>query len=148
MQLSTLRAFVTLKKNFFSQEFCFQVSRFSHSVGSVTQSCLILCDPMGCSTPGLPVHHQLPEFTQTPDHWVCDAIQPSHPVVPFLSCLQSFNFSDQNTLKRYENVRVHLLIKLSSHIFIKSVGIWQDTIYEIATLKGKVNTKFENFSVF
>ena len=60
----------------------------------------------------------------------------------------SFNFSDQNTLKRYENVRVHLLIKLSSHIFIKSVGIWQDTIYEIATLKGKVNTKFENFSVF
>ena len=47
---------------------------------SVTQSCPILCDPMNCSTPGLPVHHQLPEFTQTHVHWVSDAIQPSHPL--------------------------------------------------------------------
>ena len=45
---------------------------------SVTQSCLTPCDPMNCSTPGLPVHHQLPEFTQTHVHWV-NAIQPSHP---------------------------------------------------------------------
>ena len=41
---------------------------------SVTQSCPTLCDPMNCSTPGLPVHHQLPEFTQTPVHRVSDAI--------------------------------------------------------------------------
>ena len=48
---------------------------------SVAQSCLALCDPMDCSTPGLPVHHQLPEFTQTPGvHRVSDAIQPSHPL--------------------------------------------------------------------
>ena len=46
---------------------------------SVSQSCLTLCDPMNCSTPGLPVHHQLPEFTQTHVHRVSDAIQPSHP---------------------------------------------------------------------
>ena len=46
---------------------------------SVTQSCLTLSDPMNCSTPGLPVHHQLPEYTQTQVHWVSDAIQPSHP---------------------------------------------------------------------
>ena len=46
---------------------------------SVAQSCPILCDPVNRSTPGLPVHHQLPEFTQTHVHWVCDAIQPSHP---------------------------------------------------------------------
>ena len=39
-----------------------------------------LCDPMNCSMPGLPVHHQLPEFTQTHVHRVCDAIQPSHPL--------------------------------------------------------------------
>ena len=45
---------------------------------SVTQSCLILCDPMDCSMPGLPVHHQLPEFIQTHVHWVVDAIQTSH----------------------------------------------------------------------
>ena len=46
----------------------------------VTQSCLTLCDPMNRSTPGLPVHHQLPEFTQTRFHRVRDAIQPSHPL--------------------------------------------------------------------
>ena len=47
---------------------------------SVTQSCLTLCNSMNCSTPGLPVCHQLPELTQTHAHWVCDAIQPSHPL--------------------------------------------------------------------
>ena len=47
---------------------------------SVAQSCLTLCDPMSCSTPGLPVHHQLLEFTQTHVHRVDDAIQPSHPL--------------------------------------------------------------------
>ena len=47
---------------------------------SVAQSCLTLCDPMNCSTPGLPVHHQLPEFTQTHIHRVSDAIQPSYPL--------------------------------------------------------------------
>ena len=56
----------------------------------VTQSCLTLCDSMDCSTPGLPVHHQFPEFTQTHVHWVSDAIQPSPPVIPFSSSLQSF----------------------------------------------------------
>ena len=47
---------------------------------SVAQSCLTLCDPMNRSTPGLPVHHQLPKFTQTHVHRVSDAIQPSHPL--------------------------------------------------------------------
>ena len=47
---------------------------------SVAQSCPTLCDPMNRSTPGLPVHHQLPEFTQTHIHRVSDAIQPSHPL--------------------------------------------------------------------
>ena len=53
-----------------------------HSVqfSSVAQSCLTLCDPMNHSAPGLPVHHQLPEFTQTHIHWVGDATQPSHPL--------------------------------------------------------------------
>ena len=47
---------------------------------SVAQSCPTLCDPTNRSTPGLPVHHQLPEFTQTHIHQVSDAIQPSHPL--------------------------------------------------------------------
>ena len=50
---------------------------------SVAQSCPTLCDPMNRSTPGLPVHHQLPEFTQTHVHWVGDAIQPSQLSSPF-----------------------------------------------------------------
>ena len=52
----------------------------SQSVSSVAQSCPTLCDPMNRSIPGLPVHHQLPEFTQTHVHRVGDAIQPSHPL--------------------------------------------------------------------
>ena len=58
-----------------------QVSQASSvQFSSVAQSCPTLCDPMNCSTPGLPVHHQLPEFTQTHVHQVSDAIQPSHPL--------------------------------------------------------------------
>ena len=49
---------------------------------SVAQSCLTLCDPMNHSTPGLPVNHQIPEFTQTHVRRVSDAIQPSHPLLP------------------------------------------------------------------
>ena len=52
------------------------VAQFS----SVTKSCLTLCNPMNRSTPGLPVHHQLPESTQTHVHRVGDAIQPSYPL--------------------------------------------------------------------
>ena len=51
-----------------------------HRFSSVAQSCPTLWDPMNCSTPGLPVHHQLPESTQTHVYWVGDAIQPSHPL--------------------------------------------------------------------
>ena len=57
-------------------------SEISSCCCSVTQSCATLCDPMGCSTWGLPVLHHLPEFAQTSVHWVGDAIQPSHPLLP------------------------------------------------------------------
>ena len=56
----------------------------THQFDSVAQSCPTLCDPMDCSTPGFPVHHQLPELTQTHVHQVGDAIQPSHPLYPLL----------------------------------------------------------------
>ena len=59
---------------------------------SVAQSCPTLCNPMNCSMPGLPVHYQFMEFTQTHVHWVSDGIQPSisSSVIPFSSCPQSF----------------------------------------------------------
>ena len=55
-------------------------NNFELQFSSVTQSCPTLCNPMNCSTQGFPVHHQLPEFTQTQVHRVSDAIQPSHPL--------------------------------------------------------------------
>ena len=62
----------------------------------VTQSCLTLCDPMDCSTPGFPAHHQLPKLTQTHVHWVGDAIQPSHPLSSPSS--PAFNLSQHQDL--------------------------------------------------
>ena len=62
------------KRNFFSHG--------SILLSSVAQLCPTLCDPMDCSLPGFPVHHQLPELAQTHVHWVTDAIQPSYPLSP------------------------------------------------------------------
>ena len=64
-----------------------EINYFFHFVlsvqfSSVAQSCPTLCDPMNRSTPGLPVHHHLPDFTQTHVHRVGNAIQPSHPLLP------------------------------------------------------------------
>ena len=66
---------------------------------SITQSCPILCNPMNCSTPGLPVHHQHPEFTQTHVYWIGDAIQPSHPL-SFPSA-PAFNLSQHQSLFKW-----------------------------------------------
>ena len=77
----------------------FEISSYSVQFSSVAQSCLALCDPMNHSMPGLPVHHQLPEFTQTHVHRVSDAIQPSPPLsspstpAPIPSQHQSFPMS-------------------------------------------------------
>ena len=90
----------TINQNYFClKQLFFKVIQFS----SVTQSCLTLCDPMNRSMPGLPVHHQLPEFTQTQVHQVGDAIQPSHPLsspsppAPSPSSIRVF--SNESTLR-------------------------------------------------
>ena len=73
-----------------------------HSVqfSSVTQSCLTLCDPMNCSTPGFPVLHHLPEFAQTHVHWVGDVIQSScHPLLLLPSIFPSIRvFSNESVI--------------------------------------------------
>ena len=95
---------------------------------SVAQLCPALCDPMDCSTPGFPVHHQLPELTQTHILRVGDAIHPSHPVSPFCSLLQSFpesgSFSMNNKQCRQDNhvMRENLLLLLS-HL-VMSDSLW------------------------
>ena len=86
-----------------------QVPREAHALcymcsqlfSSVAQSCPTLCNPMNHSTPGLPVHHQLPEFTQTHVHQVGDAIQPSHPLFLLLPSIPPSVrvFSSESTLR-------------------------------------------------
>ena len=71
----------------------------SHQFSSVTQSCPTLCEPMDCSTPSLPVHCQLLEFTQTHVHWVSNAIQPSHPLSS--PSPLAFNLSQQQGLFKW-----------------------------------------------
>ena len=70
------------------------------AAGKSLQSCPTLSDPMDCSTPGLPIHHQLPELTQTHVHWVSDAIQPSHPLL-FPSLPQSFPASESLQMSQF-----------------------------------------------
>ena len=69
---------------------------FLFMVSSVSQLCLTLCNPMDCSTPGSPAHHQLTELTQTHVHRVGDAIQPSHPLLS--PCPPAFNLSQHQSL--------------------------------------------------
>ena len=78
--LLTLIKKMLLLKMLSSEPSASQDSNIKDHFSSVTQSCPTLCDPMNCSTSGLPFHHQLPEFTQTHVHRVSDAIQPSHPL--------------------------------------------------------------------
>ena len=82
---------------------CLQRELEYHSVPFSAQSCPSLCDPMDCSTPGLPVHHQLLEFTQTHVHWVGYAIQPSHSLLSLLLPLSIFPsirvFSNESVLR-------------------------------------------------
>ena len=80
---------------------------------SVNQSCMTLCNSMDCSTPGLPVHHQLPEFTKTHVLWVGNAIQPSHPLSSPSSIFPRFRvFSNESVLRirwpKYWNLSVSI----------------------------------------
>ena len=70
-----------------------------YTVSSVTHLCLTLCDPMDCSTPGFPVHHQLPEPIQTHVHRIGDAIQPSHPLLS--PSTPTFNLSQHQGLSQW-----------------------------------------------
>ena len=80
----------------------------------VTQSCLTLCKPMNWSMPGFPVHHQLPEFTQTHVHWVSDAIQPSHPLSS--PSTPTFNLSQHQGLFKWVSSSQQVAKVLEFHL--------------------------------
>ena len=75
--------------------------KYSVQSSSVSQSCPTLCNPMDSSMSGIPIHHQLPEFIQAHVRWVGDALQPSHPVIPFSSCIQSFPASGSFQISQF-----------------------------------------------
>ena len=107
-----------------NQKLCSNVDlvRFS----SVAQSCLTLCDPMNLSTPGLPVHHQLPESTQTHVHWVGDAIQPSHPLSspppPALNLSQHQGLFESVSSSHEVNLDTPQIFHSELHLFLGGSG--------------------------
>ena len=121
MFLKLFRSF--LRKKLFKILFPLISPQFS----SVAQSCPTLCHPMNRSMLGLPVHHQLPEFTQTHVLQVSDAIQPSHPVVPFSSCPQSLPASGSFSI----SIKFHeILVSQIYCLLIYIVYVYMDFIYQ------------------
>ena len=116
---------------------------------SVAESCLTLCNPMNCSTPGFPVLHYLPEFAQTHVHWVSDAIQPSLSVAFFSSCLQSFPASGSIPVSQFfasggqsigasasvllMNIQSCLPLRLTGLIFVRFK--WLSSIFSNTTVQ-------------
>ena len=113
---------------------------------SVAQLCPTLCNPMDCSLPGHPVHHQLPEFTQTHVHWVSDATQPSH---PSSSPSPAFNLSQHQSLFQWVS-SLHQVAKIlefklqhKSFQWVFRISFRMDWLYFLAvqgTLKSSSST--------
>ena len=130
------------------------VNNFQFS--SVTDSCPTLCDPMNHSAPGLPVHHQLQEFTRTHVHWVGDAIQPSHPML--YPSPPAFNLSQQQGLFKWVS-SLHQVAKVlelkfnispsNEHPGLISLSIdWLDILQSKGPLRVFSNTTVQKHQFF
>ena len=115
---------------------------------SVTQSRPTLCDPMNHSTPGLPVHHQLPEFTQTHVHRVREAIQPSHPLLLLPPIPPSIRvFSNESTLRmRWPKYWSSSLSISPSNEHAGLISFRMDWL-DFLAVQGTRNTVFSNTTV-
>ena len=123
--------------------------------GSVAQSCPTLCDPMNRSTPGLPVPHQLPEFTQTHVHQVGDAIQPSHPLTFYASAKSNMVmffwlcFACQGASKSYQHWGWQffmLLLRFMKHEYSGDRTRWSSVLEELGY--GDPGPLAEDFTLF
>ena len=121
---------------------------------SVAQSYPTLCDLMDCNMPGFPVHHQLPELAQTHAHWLSDAIQPSHPLFPFSSHLQSFTASGSFPMTQFFTSGGQI-IGASASASVLPVNIqdwnsfridWLDLLAVLGTLKSSPTPQFESIN--
>ena len=125
-------------------------SCFQQSVSSVAQSCPTLCNPMKCGMPGLPVHHQLPEFTQTQVHRIGDAIQPTHPLsspfppAPNPSHHQSL-FQCVNSLHEVAKV---LEFQLQHHSFQRNprADLLQNGLVDLLAVQGTLKSLLQHHS--
>ena len=120
---------------------------------SVTQSFLTLCDPMNHSRPGLPVHHQLQEFTQTHVHRVCDAIQPSHPLSsPFPPATSIRVFSNESILRmrwpKYWSFTFSISPSNEHPVRISCRMDWLDLLAVQMTLKSLLEHHSSESSIF
>ena len=139
---------------------CFLIMNYwmQNQFSSVAQLCPTPCDPMDCSTPGLPVHHQLPELAQTHIHRGGDAIQPSHPLSslspPAFNLSQHWVFSSESVLcirwPKYWSFRFSISLSNESAFHMRSPKYWSfrfsislfnDELWHCGILKKKKKTK-------
>ena len=121
-----------------------------HMYMLVAQSCLSLCDPMDCSTPGFPVHHQLPELTQTHVHCISDAIQPYHP----LSCPSppSLNLPQHQGLFKWVSSShqvakvLELLLKHQSFQWISRLISFRIDRFDLLAVQGTLKSLLQHHS--
>ena len=122
----------------------------------VAQSCLTLCNPMDCSTPGSPVHHQPPELAQIHVHWVDDTIQPSHPLLspspPALNLSQHQGLSQESILRirgpKYLSFSLSISPSNEYSGLISFRMDWLDILAVQGTLKVFSNTKVQKHQFF
>ena len=106
-------------------EFRKMVTITLYQFSSAAQLCPTLCDPMNHSTPGLPVHYQLPEFTQTHVHWVSDAIQPSHPLLSPSPPAQSFPASGSSPMSQsFTSGGQSIAVSASASVLPENIQDW------------------------
>ena len=126
----------------------------SDQIRSVAQSCPTLCNPMNRSTPGLPVHHQLPEFTQTHVHRVSDAIQPSHPLSspspPAPNPSQHQSLLNESTLRirwpKYWSFSFSIILSKETPGLISFRMDWLDPLGVQGTLKSSPTPQFKSIN--
>ena len=130
--------------------FCNSLKLALRMFSSDAQLCLTLCNPMDCSMPGLPIHHQFPEFTQTRICWVGDAIQPSHPLLtPLLlpSIFPSIRvFSDESVLPtKWPKYWIFSISPSSEYSWLISFRMdWLDLLAVQGTLKSLLQHNSSN----
>ena len=119
-----------------------------HQFSSVAQLCPTFCYPMNCSTPAFPVHHYLPEFAQIHVHWIKDAIQPSHPLLPFFSCHQSFPASGSFPMYWHfpsgsQSIRASALSTSPSNEYLRLISFRIDW-FDLLAVQGTLKIVFSN----